>query len=70
MGTYCAPLIADLFLFCCESDFTACLSYNKEAEIIQAFNFTSRYPDDLLNFDNSYFEGTMGRIYPPELQLN
>ena len=26
--------------------------------------------DDLLNIDNSYFEGMVNRIYPPELQLN
>ena len=45
-------------------------SYNKEAEIIQAFNSTSRYLDDLLNIDNPYFEGMVGRIYQPELQLN
>ena len=44
----------------------ASLSYNKETEIIRAFNSTSRYLDDLLNIDNPFFEG---RIYPPELQL-
>ena len=43
----------------------ASLSYNKEAEIIQAFNSTSRYLDDLLNIDNSYFEGMVGRIFHP-----
>ena len=59
-----------MFLFCHERDFIASLSYNKEAEIIQAFNSTSRYLDDLLNIDNPYFEGMVGRIYPPELQLN
>ena len=26
--------------------------------------------DDLLNIDNPYFEGMVGRIYPHELQLN
>ena len=31
---------------------------------------TSRYLDDLLNIDNSYFEGMVNQIYPPELQLN
>ena len=46
------------------------LSYNKEADIIQAFTSTSRYLDNLLNIDNFYFEGMIGRIYPPELQLN
>ena len=34
MDTMCAPLIADLFLFCYERDFMASLSYNKEAVII------------------------------------
>ena len=52
MGTNCAPLIADLFLFCYGRDFMASLSYSKEAEIIQAFNATSRDLDDLLNIDN------------------
>ena len=70
MCTNCSPLIANLFLFGYERNFMASLSYNKEAEIIQAFNFTSRYLDDLLNIDNPYFEGMVGRIYPPELQLN
>ena len=42
----------------------------KQAEIIEAFNQTSRYLDDLLNIDNPYFEGMVTRIYPPELQLN
>ena len=50
--------------------FIVSLSYNKDAEIIQAFKFTSRYLNDLLNIDNSYFEGMVGRIYPFELQLN
>ena len=65
-------LIAELFFsFCFERDFLASLSYNKDAEIIHAaFNSTSRYLDDLLNIDNPYFEGMVGRIYLPELQLN
>ena len=46
------------------------LSDVKQAEIIEAFKSTSRYLDDLLNIDNPYFEGTVNRIYPPELQLN
>ena len=38
--------------------------------IIMEFNPTSRYPDDLLGVDNSYFEQTVSQIYPTELQLN
>ena len=70
MGTNCAPLVADLFLFCYEKDFMMSLSDVKQAEIIEAFKSTSRYLDDLLNIDNPYFEGMVNRIYPPELQLN
>ena len=64
------PLIADLFLFCCERDFTKSLSRENQAEIIEAFNSTSRYLDDLLNTDNIYFDQMVDRIYPTELQLN
>ena len=70
MGTNCAPLVTDLFLFCYERDFMTSLSDIKQAEIIEAFKSTSRYLDDLLNIDNPYFEGMVTRIYPPELQLN
>ena len=70
MGTNCAPLVTDLFLFCYERDFMTSLSDVKQAEIIEAFKSTSRYLDDLLNIDNPYFEGMVNRIYPPELQLN
>ena len=70
MGTNCAPLVADLFLFCYERDFMTSLSDVKQAEIIEAFKYTSRYLDDLLNIDNPYFEGMVNRIYTPELQLN
>ena len=71
MGTNCAPLLADLFLFCYEKkDFMTSLSDVKQAEIIEAFKSTSRYLDGLLYIDNPYFEGMVNRIYPPELQLN
>ena len=70
MGTNCAPLVADLFLFCYERDFMTTLSDVKQVEIIEAFKSTSRYLDDLLNIDNPYFEGMVNYIYPPELKLN
>ena len=47
---------ADLFLFCYERDFILSLSDNNQTDIIEAFNSTSRYLDDLLNIDNPYFE--------------
>ena len=70
MGTNCAPFVADLLLFCYERDFMLSLSDNNQTDIIEAFNSTSRYLDDLLNIDNPYFEEMLGQIYPTELQLN
>ena len=70
MGTNCAPLVADLFLFCYDRDFMLSLSDNNQADIIEAFNSTSRYLDDLLSIDYSYFEQMVGQIYSTELQLN
>ena len=70
MGTNCTPLVADLFLFCYERDFMKDLSSDSQADVIKAFNSTSRYLDDLLYIDNSYFERMVNQIYPPELQLN
>ena len=52
MGTNCAPLVADLFLFCYERDFMLSLSDNNQTDIIEAFNSISRYLDDLLNINN------------------
>ena len=70
MGTNCAPLVADLFLFCYERDFMMPLSDAKQADIIDAFNTTSRYLDDILNINNVYFDNMVSQIYTSELQLN
>ena len=51
MGTKCALLVAVLILFCYERH-----SDNSQADVIRAFNSTSRYLDDLLNIDSHYFE--------------
>ena len=70
MGKNRVPLVGDLFLFCYERDFKTTLSDDNRADIIEAFNSTSRYLDDLLNIDNAYFEGMVNLSYPPELHLN
>ena len=54
MDNNCAPLVADLFLFCYERDSMLSLSDNDQTDFIEAFNSTSRYLDDLLN--NAYYE--------------
>ena len=62
MGTNCAPLVADLFLFCYERDFMLSLPDNNKTDIIEAFNSTAKYLDDLLNIDNPYFEQMVDQI--------
>ena len=70
MGTDCAPLVADLFMFCYEKDFMMSLSDDKQADVINSFNTTSRYLDDILNINNVYFDNMVSQIYHSELQLN
>ena len=66
MGTNCAPLVADLFLLCSERDFMKSLSRENQTDIIEAFNSTLRYLDDLLNIDSIYFDQMVDRIYPTD----
>ena len=52
---------------------TSCYPFrriNNQSDVIKAFNFTSRYLDDLLNIDNNYFDSMVNRICPSELPLN
>ena len=60
MGTNWSPLVAALFLFCNGRDFMLSLSDNNQTDIIEAFNSTSRYLDDLLNIRNPYFKLMVG----------
>ena len=63
MGTNCAPLIADLFLYCYERDFMSDLQKSKRHDLIDMFNDTSRYLDDIFTIDNPEFEKYMPDIY-------
>ena len=46
------------------------LSDDKQADIIDAFNTTSRYLDDILNINYIYVDNMVSQIYCVELQLN
>ena len=70
MGTNGAPIVADFLLFCYERDFMLSLSDNNQADVVEAFNSTSRYLDGLLYIDNPYFQQMVSQIYPTEFQLN
>ena len=43
---------------------------DNQDEIVEAFNSTFRYLDNLLKIDNPYFEGMFNQIHPPGLQLD
>ena len=46
------------------------LSDYRQADVIDAFNTTSRYLDDIININNVYFDNMVSQIYPSKLQLN
>ena len=52
-----------------ERDFMNSFKHDNHADVIEVFNSTSRYLDDLLNIYNPYFEGIVNQNYPPGLQF-
>jgi hypothetical protein len=52
MGTNCALLLVDLFLYSYESEFLQKLVKDKKNHEARAFNFTHRYIDDVLSINN------------------
>ena len=57
MGTNSTvPLVADLFLFCYKKDLMLSLLQHNQSDVIEAFNSTARYLDDLLNMDKNFFD--------------
>ena len=65
MGTDCAQLLANLFLFLHEYRYMRDLIKNN----IKSFNNTMRYINDLLVLNNTNFSDAVQDIYPSELQL-
>ena len=43
---------------------------DKQADVIDAFNTTLRYLDDILNITYVYFDNIVSQIFPSELHLN
>ena len=70
MGTNCAPLLADIFLYSYEADFIQSLLTTGKKQLASWFNFTYRYIDDvLLSINNPEFENYLGQMYPAELGI-
>ena len=69
MGTNCAPLLADLFLYSYEAGFIQGFLKKNQKNLARSFNFTFRYIDDVLSLSNSRFYDIVDRIYPIELEI-
>ena len=69
MGTNCAPLLADIFLYSYEAEFIQSMLSTGKKRLASQFNFTYRYIDDVLSINNPDFENYLGQMYPPELEI-
>ena len=69
MGTNCAPLLADLFLYSYEANFIQGILKKNEKKLARSLNFTLRYIDDVLSLNNSRFGDFLDRINPIELEI-
>ena len=68
MGTNCDPFAADSLYY--EKGFILSPFDNNQADVIKAYNSTTKYLDDLLNINNPYIELMIGQVQPTEHQLN
>ena len=69
LGTKCAPLLADLFLYSYEAYSIQGILRKNEKKLARSFNFKFRYIDDVLLLNNSRFGDFVDRIYPIELEI-
>ena len=68
MGTNCAPLLADLFLYSYEADFIQKLLNQKKKKLAVPFYLTFRYIDDVLSINNEIFIHMSMRYIPMNLK--
>ena len=69
MGTNCAPLIVDLFLYSYVEEFVQSLLQADKKHLAQQFNFTYKYIDGVLSLKNTKFAEYLEFIYPRELDI-
>ena len=70
MGTNCAPLLADIFLYSYEAEFIQSLLSTGRKRLASQFNLSYRYFDDVLSINNpDFFENYLGQTYPPGLEI-
>ena len=69
MGTNCAPLLADLFLYSYENEFLDNMIRSCHRRLARSFNLCYRYIDDLIVFNNKKFLDYLKEIYPSQLTV-
>ena len=69
MGTNCAPLLADLFLYSYENELLDKLIKEGKRKLARKFNLSYRYIDDLISFNNKRFKDFISDIYPQNSQF-
>ena len=69
MGTNCAPLLADLFLYSFENEFLDNMIRSGHRRLARSFNLCYRYIDDLIVFNNKTFLDYLKEIYPSQLTV-
>ena len=70
MGTNCAPLLADLFLYSNENKFLDKLIKEGKRKLARKFNLSYRYTDDVISFNNKRLKEFISYIYPKELTIS
>ena len=70
MGTNCAPLLTDLFLYSYENEFLDNLIKEGKRKLARKFNLSYRYTDDLIFFNNKRFNEFNSKLYPKELTIS
>ena len=70
VGTNCAPLLADLFLYSYENEFLDKLIKEGKRKLARKFNLSYHYIDELISFHNKRLKEFISNIYPKELTIS
>ena len=69
MGTNCAALLADLFLYSYDSEFLDNMIRGGHRKLARSFSRCYRYIDNLIVFNNKEFGDYVKEIYPSQLTV-
>ena len=70
MGTNCAPLLADLFLYSYKNELLVKLIKEGKRKLARKFSLSYCYIDDLISFSNTRSKEFISNIYPKELTIS